>query len=107
MERIKIALIGIGGFGNQYVNTLLTDEEREKCDKDAFNPDKQGQNVFAYYEDIKILKNQRIIDNLLNGREVKNKILVCDDLGIYAPAWEERGFIYLFCVFLFSSSKFV
>lgn len=28
MERIKIALIGIGGFGNQYVNTLLTDERK-------------------------------------------------------------------------------
>ena len=76
---------------------LLTDEERERCDKDAFNPDKQGQDVFAYYEDIKILKNQRIIENLLRGREIKNKIIVCDDLGIFAPAWEESGFVHVDC----------
>ena len=76
---------------------LLTDEERERCDKEAFNPDKQGQDVFEYYEDIKILKNQRIINNLLKDREVKNKIIVCDDLGIYAPAWEERGFVHVDC----------
>lgn len=76
---------------------LLTDKEREECDKDAFNPDKQGNDVFAYYEDIKILKNQRIIDNLIKGREFKNKIIVCDDLGIYAPAWVEKGFVRVDC----------
>ena len=29
MEKIKVALIGIGGFGNQYVRALLEDERRE------------------------------------------------------------------------------
>lgn len=76
---------------------LLSDEERERCDKDAFNPEKQGNDVSAYYKDIKILKNQRIIDNLLKGREFKNKIIVCDDLGIYAPAWTEKGFVHIAC----------
>jgi hypothetical protein len=76
---------------------LLTDNEREQCDKDAFNPEKQGQDVFAYYEDIKILKNKRIIDNLLKEGEFKNKIIVCDDLGIYKPAWVENGFVPVSC----------
>ena len=76
---------------------LLTDKEREGCDKDAFNPEKQGQDVNAYYADIKILKNQRIIDNFLKRGSFKNKVIVCDDLGIYAPAWEERGFVHVDC----------
>ena len=47
----------------KYINfsDLISDAEEEKCDYDAFNPSKQGQDVFAYYEDIKILKNQRIV----------------------------------------------
>lgn len=76
---------------------LLTDSEREACDKDAFCPERQGQDVAAYYNDIKILKNQRIIDNLLKGRSYKNKILVSDDLGIYKPAWIEKGFVFVEC----------
>ncbi len=80
---------------------LLTDEEREKCDRDAFNPKKQGQDVFAYYEDIKILKNQRIIENLLKKGPFNNKIIVCDDLGIYKPAWEEKGFIPFECEYYY------
>lgn len=76
---------------------LLTDKEREDCDKDAFNPEKQGQDVFAYYDDIKKLKNQRIVGNLLKGREFKNKIIVCDDLGIYKPVWVEKGFVPVNC----------
>lgn len=81
---------------------LLTDKEREQCDKDAFCPQKQGQDVFAYYEDIKILKNQRIIDNLLKGKEFKNKIIVCNDLGIYEQVWIERGFTPVKCEYYYT-----
>lgn len=76
---------------------LLSDKEREECDKDAFNPQIQGQNVFAYYDDIKVLKNQRIVNNLLKEKTYNKKIIVCDDLGIYKPAWEEKGFITVLC----------
>lgn len=76
---------------------LLTDKEREACDKEAFCPENQGQDVFAYYEDIKILKNQRIVKNLINTGEYKHKIIVCDDLGIYKPVWIEHGFVSVEC----------
>lgn len=81
---------------------LLTDKEREECDKDAFRPKKQGQDVMAYYTDIKILKNQRIIENLLKGGEYKHKIIVCDDLGIYKPAWVEKGFVPVACEYYYT-----
>lgn len=76
---------------------LLSDKEREECDKDAYNPEKQGQDVNAYYEDIKILKNQRIINNLLRKGAFKHKIIVSDDLGIYKPVWEANGFVPVSC----------
>lgn len=81
---------------------ILTDKEREACDKDAFCPRKQGQDVFAYYEDIKILKNQRIANRLLKDGTYKNKIIVCDDLGIYKPTWVEKGFIPVTCTYYFT-----
>ena len=80
---------------------ILTDKERETCDKDAFCPEKQGQNVFAYYDNIKILKNQRIIDNLLKRDVYKNKIIVCDDLGIYKSVWLDRGFVPVKCEYYY------
>lgn len=76
---------------------LLTDKEREDCDKDAFCPEKQGQNVFKYYDDVKILKNKRIVDNLLKREKYNKKIIVCDDLGIYKPVWLENGFVSFEC----------
>lgn len=76
---------------------LLSDKEREDCDKDAFCPQKQGQDVSVYYEDIKRLKNERIVDNLLKRGACKNKIIVCDDLGIDKPVWIENGFVPVLC----------
>lgn len=73
---------------------ILTDAEREKCDKDAFNPQKQGQDVAVYYHDIKKLKNQRLIEKLLHQHSFSNKIIVADGLGISKNEWCEKGFIY-------------
>ena len=71
---------------------LITDEEGEQCDIAAFNPEKQGQDEFAYYDDIKILKNERITRRLLELYPCENKILVCDDLGIEEDIWLKAGF---------------
>lgn len=71
---------------------ILTDAEREKCDKDAFNPSVQGQDVTAFYKDIKVLKNQRLIDKLLSNYTFANKIIVADGLGICIEEWIKKGF---------------
>lgn len=71
---------------------LITDEEGEKCDIEAFNPAKQGQDEFAYYDDIKSLKNELIVKRLLELYPCDNKIIVCDDLGIVEDIWLAAGF---------------
>ena len=71
---------------------LISDDEGERCDIDAFNPTIQGQDVFAYYDDIKRLKNELIVNRLLKIYPCKNKYLVCDDLGIDGRIWENAGF---------------
>ena len=83
----------------KYINfsDLISDAEEEKCDYDAFNPSKQGQDVFAYYEDIKILKNQRIVSYISQQYSAIRKFIVCDDLGIHLPTWIEAGYNKIEC----------
>ena len=71
---------------------LITDEEGEKCDIEAFNPAKQGQDEFAYYDDIKSLKNELIVHRLLELYPCNNKIILCGDLGIVEDIWLAAGF---------------
>lgn len=80
----------------KYLNfgDILSDAERELCDKDAFNPEKQGQDVFQYYEDIQNIKNLRLINKLLAQYSFENKIIVADGLGIRKNQWIAKGFIY-------------
>lgn len=73
---------------------ILTDAECEVCDKDAFCPEKQGQNVFKFYEDIQYLKNSRLVNKLLSAYSFENKLIVADGLGIRAEVWVEHGFAY-------------
>lgn len=74
---------------------LLSDEEREKCDIEAF--DSSQKNVSQYYERIKELKNERIIARLKKDYPCENCLLVCDDLGVDGPIWEANGFIRVQC----------
>lgn len=78
----------------QYIDfaDLITDKEGEKCDIEAFNPIKQGQDEFVYYDDIKTLKNALIVQRLLELYPCNNKIIVCDDLGIVETVWLDAGF---------------
>lgn len=73
---------------------ILTDAECEACDKDAFCPKKQGQDVVKFYEDIQHLKNSRLVDKLLSAYSFENKLIVADGLGIRAEVWKEHGFVY-------------
>lgn len=73
---------------------ILTDEECEACDKDAFCPDKQGQEVFKFYEGIQLLKNRRLVEKLLSVYSFKNKLIVADGLGIRIDVWKEYGFLF-------------
>lgn len=72
---------------------ILTDSERENIDKEAFNPQKQGQDVTAFYEDIQNIKNERLITKLLSQYAFTNKIVVADGLGIRIEQWKKRGFV--------------
>lgn len=71
---------------------LITDEEGEQCDIAAFNPEKQEQDEFAYYDDIKILKNELIVRRLLELYPCDNRIIICNDLGIDEDIWLAAGF---------------
>lgn len=75
---------------------ILNDTEREECDKEAFNP-KIQKDVFQYYDDIKTLKNQKIVNKLLMKYNPSHRIIVCDDLGIDEAVWLANDFIKIEC----------
>lgn len=87
---------------------LLSDAEREKCDKEAF--DKNLRGVGSYYDRIKTIKNDRIIENLKRDYPLNNCLMVCDDLGIDGDRWISNGFKYVECEYYhnptFNSASF-
>ncbi|WP_300705042.1 hypothetical protein [Bacteroides sp.] len=75
---------------------ILTDEDWENCDKEAYDPISQSD-VFKYYDEIKKVKNEKTVLKLLSGNEFENKIIVADDLGIDLNIWINQGFIKINC----------
>ncbi len=77
---------------------LLTDEDMEKCDKEAFNKVKIKKdalnNLNEYYEQIKIIKNCMIIKQLRESFGVSEGFICSDDLGIDRDSWLNNGFSY-------------
>lgn len=69
---------------------LLNDEGRQKCDEDAYNPSLRY--VTDYYNEIKRLKNERIVNQLTKNYPCDNRILLCDDLGVDKDVWVSKGY---------------
>lgn len=87
-----------------YINfsDLMTDAEMEACDIDAFHPDETQRDTNPYYQDIKILKNERIIEKVDAKYPAPNKIVVCDDLGIHLDSWISAGYKKVDCDYYFN-----
>jgi len=88
----------------KYVNfsDLMTDAELEACDVDAFHPDEVQRDTNPYYLDIKILKNQRIIEKITKSYPAKKKLIICDDLGIHVDSWIDAGYKKVDCEYYFT-----
>lgn len=69
---------------------LMTDRDFERCDVDAYNENQSS--VTQYYAQIKLLKNQMVVERLMERYPCDNRLLVCDDLGIDEEPWLENGF---------------
>lgn len=80
------------GVKCEYVDfaDLISDAERQLCDERAYSG-QQGW-VGAYYNEIKRLKNEAIANHLMNRYPCNNKLLVCNDLGVFKDAWLALGF---------------
>lgn len=69
---------------------LLNDKGRQKCDEDAYNSSLSS--VADYYNEIKRLKNENIVNSLMKEYPCNNCILLCDDLGIDKNVWTSNGY---------------
>lgn len=91
-----------------YINfsDLMTDAELEACDVDAYNREKQGDYLWGYYDDIRQLKNKRIIQKVNEKYHTQNKFIVCDDLGLYLEEWIASGYNYIECEYYYYKPVF-
>lgn len=81
---------------------FLSDQDYEDCDVLAYS-DKQ-KDVNEYFNRIKNLKNEKVVKKVLAQYPVKNKIIVCDDLGIDAEVWIRNGFVFRKCEYYYQKT---
>lgn len=86
-----------------YFAELLDDEELEECDHLAYN--KKQKNVFEYWEDVKELKNKKIISKIMQRYQDFNGYILSDDLGIYENLWLKVGFNRLYGKYYFAKKS--
>lgn len=91
----------------RYINfsDILTDAEREQCDRDAFDYHTDGKDLFGFYETIQNIKNERIIAKFLSLYKVSQKIIVADGLGIRKGKWISQGFEYISLDYYYEEPK--
>lgn len=89
----------------KYINfsDLLNDKELEACDVDAFHPKDTPYDIYQFDLDIKILKNRRIINKITEQYPAQNKLIVCDDLGLYLDEWIAAGYTKVDCEYYYTS----
>ncbi len=69
---------------------LLTDEEMSRIDQDAYLI--ENKSLDAYYEEIKVLKNKKIIEKLEARFHITRRVIASDDLGIDEKTWTNAGY---------------
>lgn len=90
---------------------VLTDSDLAFCDKKAFiSKDTEVQNfsfkgMDAYYGRIKSIKNQLVVDYLLDQYSITKRIILSDDLGIELQVWLDKGFSYIKYEYYYSPSS--
>ena len=104
----KQQIESILGQDISYINfsDLMSDEELEQCDVDAFNLKGQRTNLQEYYDDIRELKNKRIIEKISKQYSATRKIIVCDDLGLHLQSWLAAGYKKVECEYYHNKAKY-
>ena len=82
-----------GIFGDfEYIrySMFLSDAEQEAVDKLADN--KGVHSPFEYYNQVRLIKNQRIAEKISSQYAEAKKYILSDDLGIEESVWLKNGF---------------
>lgn len=82
---------------------LLDDFELEMCDHEAYS--KKQKNVFEYWEDVKQIKNEKIIEKIKKMYPSYRGYVLSDDLGIFETSWIHNGFIRLYGEYYYTKSS--
>lgn len=79
-----------GDFEYICYSMFLNDFEQEEIDKAADN--ENVKDVFDYYNQVRLIKNQRIADIICEKYKDSDKYILSNDLGIEESVWLKKGF---------------
>ncbi len=79
-----------GDFEYICYSMFLNDFEQEEIDKAADN--ENVKDVFDYYNQVRLIKNQRIADIICEKYKDADKYILSNDLGIEESVWLKKGF---------------
>ncbi|MBR4325175.1 MAG: hypothetical protein IKP73_06585, partial [Bacteroidales bacterium] len=102
-NEVKYLKSTIGEFESQRFSDYLTDSEQEKVDIEADN--QNVNDVFDYYNQVRLIKNEKIADKISKKYPQSDKYLLCNDLGIDVKPWKKIGFVELQCQYYYNWSK--
>ena len=79
---------------------FLGDSEQEAIDKAADN--ENVHNTFDYYNQVRLIKNQRIAEKVCQKYKDAEKFIISNDLGIEESVWLKNGFKKVKCEYYYN-----
>ena len=79
---------------------FLNDSEQEAIDKAADS--EKVHNTFDYYNQVRLIKNQRIAEKVFQKYKDAEKFIISNDLGIEESVWLKSGFKKINCEYYYN-----
>ena len=97
-NEIEFLKNNFGSFEYITFSMFLNDTEQETIDKAADN--EKVHNTFDYYNQVRLIKNQRIAEKVCKYKDAE-KFIISNDLGIEESVWLKNGFKKINCEYYY------
>lgn len=98
-NEIEFLKNNFGSFEYITFSMFLNDTEQETIDKAADN--EKVHNTFDYYNQVRLIKNQRIAEKVCQKYKDAEKFIISNDLGIEESVWLKNGFKKINCEYYY------
>lgn len=91
---------------------LMSDEEGEFCDSEAFKPfqlnnDLKLSSMYKYFHSLTKMKNEMLKNKIEERYSPDIKLVISDDLGIDLSVWKNANYLFVECEYYSSRTAFL